>query len=149
MDFLCPSPNVRHILLLRFIILPIPFLLLFYEGLEGFTTRLPLLKAVLSSLGRWAGSPVGDGDPRAVEESSPGERGPVPQISCATLAMVCKPLFPALPLSLCKQVTDVPFLILAVAFSFLVCWEACGGWVGCWEQAETHGNRVLNCSWVP
>lgn len=78
-----------------------------------------------------------------------GRAGPVPQISCVTLAMAFKPLFPALFLSLRKQVTDVPFLIFAVVFCFLECREACGGWTGRCEQAESRGSRVLNCSWLP
>lgn len=40
----------------------------------------------------------------------------MPQISFMTLAMTFKPLFPALLLSLCKQVTNVPFLLLEQLF---------------------------------
>lgn len=77
-----------------------------------------------------------------------GRVGPVPQLSCMTLAMAFKPLFPALLVSLRKQVTDVPFLLLAVVLSFPAYREGCGGWMGCCEQAESRGSRVPNCSWL-
>lgn len=77
-----------------------------------------------------------------------GRVGPVPQLSCMTLAMAFKPLFPALLVSLRKQVTDVPFLLLAVVLSFPAYGEGCGGWMGCCEQAESRGSRVPNCSWL-
>lgn len=40
----------------------------------------------------------------------------MPQISFVTLVMTFKPLFPALLLSLYKQVTNVPFLLLEQLF---------------------------------